>query len=428
MNELSVADLKRASASEKRVGDLVESTGGGAASLSRPDLIAAINQEIKDIEDENKRPGWSKWVLLAGVGTLIWLALGEFSPQTNVETIGTVFLFGSVFGECLAFSFNFFKQLNHPNERQQRYHLITDNPDSNLAILVHHSIRFAFLLLLSCSLQSGNDVPTLSTFFSVLLLMNGLVIVLRLSPKPVLHFDIHNSKYYIVAWGTMIWSGFLSFKLLLQLSVIDGGYKASDFKLGAVLVAVAYLLWLLVSEEKEKPSVLCLRKIRRGLAFGGLSVEQAAKDTDKVVFGLTAIDVLDRNLSDLSNSLRRITAANHKLIADCEGANSILDRLESGGNQWTSEARKVALIIDACATENAKNQEKVKIEFVNWKRLLRGFTKILRDRPDLTSQLTAKRQQTCQEVDLFVESLKARDNALSSVQSRYKEICVASWN
>ena len=214
MNELSVADLKRASASEKRVGDLVESTGGGAASLSRPDLIAAINQEIKDIEDENKRPGWSKWVLLAGVGTLIWLALGEFCPQTNVETIGTVFLFGSVFGECLAFSFNFFKQLNHPNERQQRYHLITDNPDSNLAILVHHSIRFAFLLLLSCSLQSGNDVPTLSTFFSVLLLMNGLVIVLRLSPKPVLHFDIHNSKYYIVAWGTMIWSGFLSFKLL----------------------------------------------------------------------------------------------------------------------------------------------------------------------------------------------------------------------
>jgi hypothetical protein len=60
--------------------------------LTRSEVIAAINQEISDIEAENKRNGWSRRTLLAALGSLTWLAIGEFNSHSNIETIGMVFL------------------------------------------------------------------------------------------------------------------------------------------------------------------------------------------------------------------------------------------------------------------------------------------------------------------------------------------------
>lgn len=63
--------------------------------ITRPEMLAAIDYEIAQIEDEDKRPGWSKWALHGGIATLIWLALAELGPKSNLTIIGTTFLFGT---------------------------------------------------------------------------------------------------------------------------------------------------------------------------------------------------------------------------------------------------------------------------------------------------------------------------------------------
>ena len=152
MNELNLPEqVKTSIATQKTDGDpqsAVKTAELTTTQLTRSELIAALNSEIEQIENENKRPGWSSWALQGAIATLIWLVLADFSPKSNLQTIGIVFLFGSFVGEFVLIMCPYFNGLGNPKRMQLRYRFPSDIPNLNPAVLIFVLVRFAVILII----------------------------------------------------------------------------------------------------------------------------------------------------------------------------------------------------------------------------------------------------------------------------------------
>jgi hypothetical protein len=127
-------------------------------------MVAALTTEINQIQEENKRPGWSAWALQGGIATFLWLAVNEFGPKSNLQTIGIVFLFGSLLGDLLLSACQYLNRLGNSKRSQIRYQFLSDNPNASPAMLVFTIVRYTALLLVYNSLSFAFRVPSFTLY------------------------------------------------------------------------------------------------------------------------------------------------------------------------------------------------------------------------------------------------------------------------
>lgn len=400
--------------------------------LTRSELVAVLDSEIEQLEAENKRPGWSNWALQGGIATLLWLAMADFSPQSNRQTIAIVFLFGSLFGDFLLSVCGYFNGLNNPGRKQLRFRFPSDDPNTAPALLVLQLVRSSGLLLIYLWLDSAFQVPTLTWYCGIAIAFCIVGLLLRRIKSLSPHKGLSSKSVHSLTWLFIAWSGFLSYQLFEKLPFSDVNFRGADFRVGFLLVGVVYLFGLLTAGEKGTPIVNMLKGIRRDLAFGRMSVDEATKDADIALSGFTTTAAIEHNLTELTVELRNVTHRYEKLIADCRTAELALQRLEAEGNQedskWREDARKVAILIDSCETKRVEHQQLFNAAFFKTTSSLRSIGNLhatdLTPKPELASKWQDMRTKMEKMFELskssarLLEDIKARYTAISPVAGR----------
>src|ERR1035437_6337033 len=213
MNESNPSEQAETSAAPQRSLQIPKAL---IAPLTRSELVAALDSEIENIEDENKRPGWSSWALQGGIATFIWLALADFSPKSNLQTIGIVFLFGSFFGDFLLLVCQYFNRLSHPERKRLRYRFSSDKPDTAPALIIFALVRYSSLLLIYQLLSPVFYVPTLTLYCVATIALYAFLLICRLM-KLLFGGRLLCKSEHSVLWLIMVWSGFLSYRLFEKL-------------------------------------------------------------------------------------------------------------------------------------------------------------------------------------------------------------------
>lgn len=326
--------------------------------LTRTELIAALDGQIKDIEEESKRPGWSAWALLGGVASLLWMALSQFSSQTNFQAVGLVTLFGVLVVEMFSLAFLRRDELIHSKSKPLRFRSIRDDPNASQELMLFHLFRTAGLLALSLGIDKSLQVPSLSWYLGMQVF--GITFILlfiwanRSGPNQSKLGDRINRATPIMNWLTIVWSAGICYILLGKLYLIRTTASVADFRLGVLLTGIMYGLQLIVSGDKERPLVNKLKTIRRDLAFGRITVLVARREIDNSVLGLDPSEVLTNAVEKLAAFLDNVKDLNESVILSSENANNILDELENNltfqPENWTKTARQLGNALAATET------------------------------------------------------------------------------
>ena len=216
------------------------------------------------------------WALQGGIATFLWLAVNEFGPKSNFQIVGIVFLFGSLLGDLLLSVCQYINRLGNSKRSQMRYQFLSDNPNASPAILVFTIVRYTALLFVYNSLGSTFRVPSFTWYCVGVVALCIIMFPLRSVRALALKNELPTKTEHWATGIALVWCCFLIYRLFLILPFPDTDFRISDYRLGMLLVGIFYLSWLLASGEKEKPVANTLKEIRRELAFGKISSEEAA--------------------------------------------------------------------------------------------------------------------------------------------------------
>jgi hypothetical protein len=389
-------------------------------------MVAALTTEINQIQEENKRPGWSAWALQGGIATFLWLAVNEFGPKSNLQTIGIVFLFGSLLGDLLLSACQYLNRLGNSKRSQIRYQFLSDNPNASPAMLVFTIVRYTALLLVYNSLSFAFRVPSFTLYCVGVVALCVVIFPLRSARALALKKELPTKTEHWVTGIILLWCGFLIYRLFLMLLFSDTDIRISDYRLGILLVGILYLSSLLVSGEKEKPIANTLKEIRRELAFGKISSEEAAKEADVVLSGLTATAAIEHKLTELSSKFHGVILSYEKLIAECQAANSILKSFETMEDQlsskWKEDARKVAILIDSCETQKTVSQQLLSAVYFKTKSTLQSIGNLHASNPVPKPESVAIWLDMKSKMGKMFELSNSSGPLLEDVKARYKAI------
>ena len=181
---------------------------------------------------------------------------------------------------------------------------------------------------------------------------------------------------------------------------------------------------MLTTGEKERPIISTLKEIRRALSFGHISTEEAAKEADIALSGLTATAAIEHKLIELSVELQNVILGYEKQIAECRIADAALKQLEEKENQqdekWREDAQKVAILVDFCETKSIANQQLLNTVFFKTKNSLNEIAKI-RTTDSSMSELV-KWQDVNRKIGSMSELSRSASSLLEGIKARYKVI------
>jgi hypothetical protein len=201
------------------------------------------------------------------------------------------------------------------------------------------------------------------------------------------------------------------------------GTARCNYHVGLLLTGIVYLFSLLVAGERERPIVNMLKDIRRELAFGRINIEEATREADVVLSGLTAVGAVEHKLIDLSQEFQGVIESYEKLVSDCGSASSLLTNLEADENSqsslWKENARKVAILIDSCETKRQNCQQAHNIVFFKAKRALHSIENINKAQLVPKPELASKWAEVKSKLDKMFELSKKSTPLLEDIKSRY---------
>jgi len=273
--------------------------------LTRPELLAAIDAEIERLEEDTKRPGWSMWALQGAIATTLWLALNDLGPKSNLRTVGIVFLFGSVVSDFVLALCDTLGRFGRVERKQPRYRFSNADPLLGPRVITFAFLRALVILLIYFWLGSTLKLPSLAWYYGVLLVMCLIGVPLLLIRRLTLEDPRSLRVAGIIASLQAVWAGYLSFALFEKLPLSVTEYNGSDFRVGFLLTTAAYLAWLIASEQQPRPVVTSMKDIRRELALGRMGVEDAARDVDHALHGLTTSAAAEHKLTNATERLRQ---------------------------------------------------------------------------------------------------------------------------
>lgn len=392
-----------------------------ALHLNRADVIAAIDYHIKHIQDENKRPGWSAWALLGAIGTLAWIAFGEYSRRPNLETVGQVFLFGSLVADSLTSLAQYLAALDQPQRTQLRHRFTTEDPTFTSSYLLFAVFRMAIVLLVYLNLESTFSIPSLVVYCGLSITFFTICLLFRFVKILVLPARLNSRNGHVASAIAIFWPGLLAAISFGKISFSSVQEDAGALRLAFLCVAIVFLVATFVGGTKQNLILSRLQDIRGELAFGRISHEAALESADLSIFGLPPSAVVAYELNRVLTKLKPLVVAYEKLKHDFEKAEQLLTRLEDEksavDNKWVSEAREVALIIDTCENNEATNRLAFNDAFFSTKAALRAIERS--GAKSKTSESKASWEAVRAEMDKSFEHYNSGASRLSLLKQRY---------
>jgi len=267
----------------------------------KKDLIELINSEINLIAFEQKRPGWTAWALLAGLFTVFWLLINEMSPgRVNFYNVLFIFLFFSLLMETVLAAGSLFSIKANKEPTEPRFYLSSSYSESRITILFQ-VIRLITLIYICVHLKfQVIRVSVISFYIIFIFLLFGYVLILILSYLKLPQPKFANLKIQLFTALIIFVLLFIStIGFTSTLIKIFGTLDSVDFRIGALLTIMVYILNLLLRTPQNVPLLASLIEIRRDLFLDKIDVEFANRQIDIALAGLQVEDLLQENVREI---------------------------------------------------------------------------------------------------------------------------------
>lgn len=337
-------------------------------SSQNPDgsFLNYIDEEIKYIQDEIQKPGWTIWAVIGGLASLGWILLGIIEKQDfSVKfSLALVLLINYAYSSVSVF---FEKDLIPEGNSKEKAIPFSDISKKMGILKASHIlgiIRLVSIIYITYLLRKelGTWGSTIAYIYNGLRLFLALILPMLLQiVQTGYNFMQSNDKYrdYPFAAAPPPMPTKLNFKTTLlmnlplltlsaylfwnslQYSLKNMSYLTiEDLRLASVIVGIYILLKLLTNTQTKNPILASLVEARRNYVMGRIDFSTTKKHVDIALSGLEISDVLQQEVS--------------KLIAHIQNAETDLDITKT----------KIELLVKL-ESENTEQENNILIDSVN---------------------------------------------------------------
>lgn len=343
---------------------------------SKETFINYLNNEIDQIREDIKMPGWTNWAVLAALASAGWFIIQEIEKNIfNLEQIYLLFIILSMAYTVLRELYDFFK----PNQSNKKIRYFTVDilfREKRLTIVINIIQACLLIFLLThFSTQVGEIPYYLSLFhYGLILFSPALVIIIENLIKKFTstNFYVPDMQNYNIPVGVsfsskkknkmvMNLSTIPSIALLIFVSYLLANYSLlyfhlhgltitpsafSSLKIAILVFSIFLLLRLLIYSEQTSPTLKELVDIRRDLMFGNIELEMGRKLAEISISGLNKSAIFQREITNCVMTLQGIDTELNKAAQKNKIALSQLQEMK-GGEDSESQSTLWETIRDA---------------------------------------------------------------------------------
>jgi len=255
------------------------------ATLTREQLLAALDTEIHNFEATKSSTGHTRWALALSISGLLWLGIQiwdntKFSPR-NVALLAIALTLSWDF--ILKFRGSLDSSLLPSQPTRGRFFAFSYLLGALRSTIFFFGLKQAAILAAIFWLASpGLYILKLYFLFSLVGVVLAFVIsYIDLPPIPAL--DAPTPVRFLIlllqlcTWLVRITVAGVAIFILCQ---FGAQFTAADVRLGIIIAAFGYLLTLLVDEQFPASHLAALRSVRQNLAFARITSQEAQIQID----------------------------------------------------------------------------------------------------------------------------------------------------
>ncbi|XXF77834.1 hypothetical protein P2318_33005 [Myxococcaceae bacterium GXIMD 01537] len=262
---------------------------------SREVLLGFLDSELTLIAQQQTNNGWTGWAITGAIGALAWMLIGQWEsgwPSGRRWALAYVTL-----AMGLRYGWNIIQALDTKSSipgSKTRFFLGSNTPSIPKAAIAFGILQdILFLGLLFWCPTSTASRFWLTIWLSLATCLWLLVFILSYTRQP---FEANTG----VGGPALRWllaihlSGILLVLIpvsLLGTDLLNAAPTAADIKAGGLLATLHFLAYESLLAGGRRPLMENLLRIRRELALGGISPQDAARYTEIEFLGLRVSDV-----------------------------------------------------------------------------------------------------------------------------------------
>lgn len=325
------------------------------SSEDRSQLLNLLNEEILRINQEETRPGWTIWALIAGLATCFWLLMNQFEAHTNSWPLIQTMLIGLT---LLGFSVKMtISHLNGIFSKSSSDRIITIKEilsNSRLTLLI--SAAWVVLMLCLTYQETGLTYHWIRTVSLVFLgihsfsIIIALILSIALSNNSFLHFrkdpatgKLEKPKYsrFAVIFSAiqLILVSVAAYSRVFDM-IQSERFEISEFKISFLIISMLVIIFFIASVGSKSSLGESLIDLRRDLILEKLPVEQIRKQMDLALKGKKIDDYFNNEISHVLNSSQSF---NKELFLTSEKINLYITKTTEN-NKFIEETLKESII------------------------------------------------------------------------------------
>jgi len=378
-------------------------------SIQKDELIRFLDSEITHLRGEINRSGWTIWATWGAIAALAWLFLSEI--QLNKYSLQSVSAILFVIWLLFVFLVLSSDLINlHPlsNELSSRfrpgYHLSRNR--AGLILYLVLQIYFIFVITALAPVIGIWGSILAYIFISYMLFVILAVLIMNIAdlPLPAVAFtrtaDKIGAVVVIVILAILLWS--YSNYLFGSPFVTD----VYDVRLALLIAALLYLIISLVTKSHGSITLDILMSIKRECIFSRIDVDQAMRQADIALSGLSAADYLEKYVSKLLQLVRDQIMEIKTCVANLE----IIEKLYVGKQAASNDENKSQVI--SLIESLFQSGEKIKVLNDRYTVAFRSFeTRVL---------FVRKLTKRSEDLDVLLSKLRDEQNDLQQQTKLYQ--------
>lgn len=319
-------------------------------------LLSYLDSEITHIRSESQEPGWTKWAIMGGLGTAFWLLFDEIEKGIfSVENISALILVLSIAYDSLSFLLELIND-DSSTLPSNRFFMANRLGRNRLPFILMLFRYVAILALIYGFSQKINSNTTTIAYIlnGYYILVYIIILILSFLKFPIPSqlkeqnwlFKIFSNLFYFTAIIYLI-SQYLLLVINLKISI-------SDIRVTSLILGIFCLFYLVAKLSGHSPLLNSLIEIRRNLALGRLTANNAIEQTDIALAGLRVSDVLQDQISKILS----IMDQNNVEIQEAVTKTTALENMISDKTDLTPDQINIAIAVMESIIPHMENVHK----------------------------------------------------------------------
>lgn len=266
---------------------------------TKEELLAHLDFEINQVLAARQKDGWTNWALYGVIASCFWFIFDQLErPNLEYRLIFLLILVFTIGTDILRQLLRFLPIDRRRFQRTARFRLFTEAHSVKGGFL--HLVRHIFILILVIAFASRvawSEAAATILYYGYYTLMTLIALPVMYFPNLEGVFPSKNTRSllrYYIYWAILIaflfW-GFIGY-LNAALAFSPPAESIANYRIAALLMVIAYSMFLLIEHKHKLPLLSFLLDMRREVIFNRIDLPTAIRNTEIAVAGATVDETL----------------------------------------------------------------------------------------------------------------------------------------